>query len=83
MPVDKVKIDKGLKDKFLFLENSAVMKNLISICHDLNLKVVTEGVETEAEYRVRLGTEEKWTLDLSLNEEIPFLVMSGIFYAFI
>lgn len=51
MPVDKVKIDKGLKDKFLFLENSAVMKNLISICHDLNLKVVTEGVETEAEYQ--------------------------------
>lgn len=50
MPVDKVKIDKSLKDKFLFLENVAVMKGIISICHGLNLQVVTEGVETSEEF---------------------------------
>ena len=50
IPVDKVKIDKSLKDKFLFIENEDVMKGIISICHGLNLKVVTEGVESEEEF---------------------------------
>lgn len=46
MPVDKVKIDKTLKDRFLFLENEEVMRGMISLCHGLKLGVVTEGVET-------------------------------------
>lgn len=50
MPIDKVKIDKSLKDEFLFLENSAVMQGIISICHGLKMIVVTEGVETKAEF---------------------------------
>lgn len=50
MPVDKVKIDKSLKDKFLFLNDSVVMEGIISICHGLKMKVVTEGVETKSEY---------------------------------
>ncbi len=47
---DKVKIDKSLKDKFLFLENFDVMQGIISLSHGLNLKVVTEGVETLEEF---------------------------------
>ncbi len=50
MTVDKVKIDKSLKDKFLFMENGVVMKGLIAICHGMDFKVVTEGVETKEEY---------------------------------
>ncbi len=50
MPVDKVKIDKSLKDKFLALEDSIVMEGIISICHGLKMKVVTEGVETKSEF---------------------------------
>lgn len=50
MPVDKVKIDKSLKDKFLFLDNAVVMEAIISICHGLKMKVVTEGVETKLEF---------------------------------
>ena len=50
IPVNKVKIDKSLKEKFLFLENVEFMEGLISVCHGLNLKVVTEGVETFEEY---------------------------------
>lgn len=52
MPVDKVKIDKSLKDKFLFLDDSVVMEGIISICHGLQLKVVTEGVETHGEFEL-------------------------------
>ena len=50
MPIDKVKIDKSLKDEFLFLENKDVMQGIISICHGLEMNVVTEGVETKEEY---------------------------------
>ena len=50
IPFDKVKIDKSLKDKFLFLENFDVMQGIISLSHGLNLKVVTEGVETLEEF---------------------------------
>lgn len=50
IPVNKVKIDKSLKDKFLFLENVEFIEGLISVCHGLKLKVVTEGVETYQEF---------------------------------
>ena len=50
IPVNKVKIDKSLKDKFLFLENVEFMEGLISVCHGLELEVVTEGVETFLEF---------------------------------
>ncbi len=51
MPIDKVKIDKSLKDEFLFLEDSSVMEGIISLCHGLKMVVVTEGVETKEEYQ--------------------------------
>jgi len=51
MPIDKVKIDKSLKDEFLFLENSSVMEGIISLCHGLKMTLVTEGVETKEEYQ--------------------------------
>ena len=51
MPVDKVKIDKSLKDRFIYLEHVKVMENLIALCHGLQMQVVTEGVETIEEFR--------------------------------
>ena len=50
VPVDKIKLDKSLKDKFIHHANSQVMDGLISIAHGLDLKVVAEGVETAEEY---------------------------------
>ena len=49
MPVDKIKIDKSLKDKFIHHENQKVMEGLVSIAHGLDIDVVVEGVETSAE----------------------------------
>jgi len=51
MPLDKVKLDKSLKDKFIELENIKIMDSLIALVHGLNLKVVTEGVEEVEEFR--------------------------------
>ena len=55
-PVDKVKLDKSIKDKFLYSGNIEVMKVLIELCHALDLEVVIEGVETSAELKKLLIT---------------------------
>ncbi|MGB3368016.1 MAG: EAL domain-containing protein [Acidaminobacteraceae bacterium] len=45
LPVDKIKLDKSLNDRFLELENIKVMDSLIALAHSLNLIVVAEGIE--------------------------------------
>ena len=51
LPVDKIKLDKSLNDKFLELENIKVMDSLVSLAHSLNLEVVAEGIEDVAQYK--------------------------------
>nr|WP_320026237.1 ABC transporter substrate binding protein [uncultured Acetobacterium sp.] len=50
IPVDKVKLDKSINDKFLNLENNKVMGSLIFLAHSLNLKITAEGVEVWGKY---------------------------------
>lgn len=50
LPVDKIKLDKSLSDRFLELENIGVMDSLISLAHSLNLEVIAEGVEEIEQY---------------------------------
>lgn len=45
IPVDKIKFDKSMIDKFLEFENDKAMKSLISLAHSLNLKITAEGIE--------------------------------------
>lgn len=55
IPVDKVKLDKSINEKFLNLENSKVMESLISLAHSLNLKITAEGIEEWEQYlRLRI-----------------------------
>ncbi len=51
MPIDKIKLDKSLKDKFIELESIKIMGRLIALIHGLNMKVVTEGVEEIEEFK--------------------------------
>ncbi|TCO70039.1 EAL domain-containing protein [Marinisporobacter balticus] len=51
LPVDKIKLDKSLCDKFLEIENIAVMDNIISLAHSLNLEVTAEGIEDMEQYK--------------------------------
>ncbi|MEJ8554001.1 EAL domain-containing protein [Tepidibacter sp. Z1-5] len=56
LPVDKIKLDKSLCDKFLEMENIAVMDNIISLAHSLNLEVLSEGIEDIEQYnRLKVG----------------------------
>lgn len=50
MPVDQIKLDKSLSDKFLKLDNIKVMNSIISLAHSLNLTITAEGVEEEGQY---------------------------------
>lgn len=51
LPIDKVKIDKSFVNEVISdSDDAAIVKAIIGLAHHLNLKVVAEGVETEAQY---------------------------------
>ncbi len=60
LPVDAVKIDKSFViDMLMKADSAAIVRSTISLAHDLNLKVVAEGVENEAMWGLlgRLGCD--------------------------
>lgn len=71
IPVDKVKLDKSIKDKFLLTGNIEVMKVLIDLCHSLDLEVVIEGVETSLELKKLLDTESDYFQGYYFAKPIP------------
>ncbi|MCH4887569.1 EAL domain-containing protein [Acidaminobacter sp. JC074] len=46
LPVDYIKLDKSLCDKFLNMKDRNVIKSVVTLAHGLNLKVVAEGIES-------------------------------------
>lgn len=50
MPVDKIKLDKSINDKFLQSENINVMNSIISLAHSLKLTITAEGIEELDKY---------------------------------
>ena len=58
-PIDLVKIDRSfLKDILYSRFDSAFITFIVEICHDVNIKVCQEGVETLEEYEML----KKWNL---------------------
>lgn len=50
LPIHQIKIDKSFIDKLLTDNSSAtVTKTIISMAHELNMEVIAEGVETQAQ----------------------------------
>lgn len=51
LPVDKVKIDKSFISEVISdTRDAAIAQSIISLAHNLQLKVIAEGVETEAQH---------------------------------
>lgn len=50
IPVDKIKLDKSLCEKFLKLDNIKVMNSLIALVHSLQLVITAEGIEEIEQY---------------------------------
>ncbi len=51
IPVDTVKLDKTLCDRFLKLENSDVIASIINLIHSFNIKIIAEGIEEAENYK--------------------------------
>jgi diguanylate cyclase (GGDEF)-like protein len=53
LPIDKIKIDKSFIDDITHDENDVeIAKAIIAMSHSLGLKVLAEGVETEAQLQI-------------------------------
>lgn len=52
MPLDKIKLDKAINDKYLNGRNYSIIKHIISLAHELNLKIVAEGIEFREQYQI-------------------------------
>ena len=50
LPVDKIKLDKSINDKFLNLDDNKVIASIISLAHSLNLSITAEGIEDWIKY---------------------------------
>ncbi|MFZ5591833.1 MAG: EAL domain-containing protein, partial [Bacillota bacterium] len=48
VPVNKIKLDKSLCDRFLLPDRLPVFASLLGLAHSLHLEVVAEGIEDEA-----------------------------------
>lgn len=51
LPVNKIKLDKSINDKFLGMENIQVMQSIISLAHSLGLSITAEGIEEEDQFQ--------------------------------
>lgn len=50
LPIDKVKIDKAfIREVISDIRDAAIAQSIISIAHNLELKVIAEGVETQSQ----------------------------------
>lgn len=50
IPVDNVKLDKSLCDKFLGYKDDRVIKNIISLVHSFDIEIIAEGIEEMGQY---------------------------------
>ncbi len=52
LPIDYLKLDKSfIKDVNIKSKDQAITKSLIDLAHEIGLKVVAEGIETEEQYK--------------------------------
>ncbi|MFA9422822.1 MAG: putative bifunctional diguanylate cyclase/phosphodiesterase [Sedimentibacter sp.] len=52
MPIDKIKLDKSLNDRYLNKDYYGIIGNIINIAHELNLLVIAEGIESIEQHEI-------------------------------
>ncbi len=83
LPVDYIKLDKSLCDKFLNMKDRNVIKSIVTLAHGLNLKVVAEGIETFMQVELLLKMDcdliQGYYYSKPLNKEVFGKVSNQIF----
>jgi diguanylate cyclase (GGDEF)-like protein len=51
IPVNKIKLDKTLCEKFLSMDSISAMNSLIALVHSLELAITAEGIEDKEQFR--------------------------------
>lgn len=54
-PIDVVKLDKSINEKYLSKKSSEIIQSIINLVHSLNLEVVAEGIETRSHFILMQG----------------------------
>lgn len=52
LPLDKLKLDKSLSERFIANHNEEVIESMIALAHSIGLKVVAEGIETKEQFTI-------------------------------
>lgn len=52
LPIDKIKLDKSLCDRYLEPTTIKVVENIIDISHTLGMQVIAEGIESADQYHL-------------------------------
>jgi len=52
LPIDKLKLDKSIIERFIEQNRQEVLKNIIEMAHNFDFKVVAEGVETKDQFHL-------------------------------
>ncbi len=71
LPVDALKIDRGFVTAIENSKSAEVLRNAIQLAHTLGLKVVAEGVETEAQWHRLHGWGADFAQGYLLSPALP------------
>lgn len=78
LPIDKVKIDRSFVREIISNENdAAIAQGIISMAHHLKLKVIAEGVETEAQLAFLKRNHCDECQGFYFSKPIPFEALSA------
>jgi len=71
LPVNIVKLDKTLIDRYLEESNQVVISSIISLIHSLKLKVVAEGVEKKIQLEQLAACQCDYVQGFYISKPIP------------
>jgi len=81
IPVDKIKLDKSLCNKFLGLDNIKVIESIISLAHSLNLEITAEGIEKFEEYQILKSVNCNYIQGYLFSKPVNVKEIEKIYYS--
>jgi EAL domain-containing protein (putative c-di-GMP-specific phosphodiesterase class I)/cellobiose-specific phosphotransferase system component IIC len=70
--IDELKLDKSLIDIVHTPKGKAICKNIITLCHEIDAKVVAEGVENEQQLNILKELDADYIQGFYYSKAIPF-----------